>query len=59
MLRKIGLQLDENRNEHVINLGPGEAARISRDGSRLAAYVVATDEERVIAKETASCLEKS
>ncbi|MDH3772497.1 MAG: acetate/propionate family kinase, partial [Nitrospirota bacterium] len=52
-----GLKLDEARNEHVINLRPGNAAKISKDDSLLAAYVVATDEETLIAEETIRCLE--
>ena len=45
-----GLELDAERN------GRGEL-RISREGSRLAAYVIPTDEERLIAREAAAFLE--
>jgi acetate kinase len=54
-----GLQLDFRRNEQAINLKPGHAAKISLDESLLAAYVVATDEETLIAQETIRCLEQS
>ncbi len=54
-----GLQLDSVRNEQAINLTPGHAATISCDDSLLAAYVVATDEESLIAQETIRCLEQS
>ena len=52
-----GLQLDSVRNEQVINLKSGQATKISCDDSRLAVYVVATDEETVIAQETFRCLD--
>ncbi len=54
-----GLQIDSVRNEQAINLRPGEAAKISGDESSIAAYVVATDEETLIAQETFSCFEPS
>lgn len=54
-----GLQLDPRCNEQAINLKPGHAAKISCDGSLLAAYVVATDEETLIAQETILCLGQS
>jgi acetate kinase len=54
-----GLQLDSVRNEHAINLIPGDAVEISGDESSIAAYVVATDEETLIAQETMRCLESS
>jgi len=54
-----GLQLDSRRNEQAINLRPGDAAKISGDDSLLAAYVVATDEETLIAQETIRCLEQA
>lgn len=44
-LRWLGFELDEAANE----AGRG---RITRSGSRLAAFVIPTDEERVIARET-------
>lgn len=47
----LGLELDEVAN------GPGGAARrISREGSRAAAWIVPTDEERMIARHTAALL---
>ena len=54
-----GLQLDGFRNAQVLKLQSGHAMKISSDDSRLAAYVVATDEERLIAQETIRCLESS
>jgi acetate kinase len=54
-----GLQIDSVRNEQAINLRPGDAAKISGDESSIAAYVVATDEETLIAQETIRCLEQS
>ena len=54
-----GLQIDSVRNEQTINLRPGEAAKISGDESSIAVYVVATDEETLIAQETFSCLNPS
>ncbi len=53
-----GLQIDSVRNEHAINLRLGDAAKISRDDSSIAVYVVATDEETLIAQETIRCLEQ-
>jgi acetate kinase len=46
----LGLELDERRNE----LGQG---RISRNGTRVQALVVPTDEEEMIARHTAAVLE--
>ncbi len=54
-----GLHIDSVCNEQAINLSPGEAKKISDDESSIAAYVVATDEETLIAHETFSCLEPS
>jgi acetate kinase len=51
-----GISLNPDRNRAAIGLKPGSAAKISTDGSRLAVYVVAADEETWIAKETARCL---
>jgi acetate kinase len=45
----LGLALDEGANA-------GSAERISAPGSRLAAFVIPTDEERVIARETVALL---
>lgn len=47
-----GLKLSPERNRAAVGLAPGGAAQISMDGSPLAAYVVAADEEIWIAKET-------
>ena len=41
--RWLGLELDETRNQ-------GGAGQISRDGSKLSAWVIPTDEERMIAR---------
>jgi acetate kinase len=54
-----GLQIDSLRNEQPMNLKPGDAAKITCDDSLVAAYVVATDEETLIAQETIRCLEQS
>ena len=48
-LESIGLELDETRNQ---NMHDGEAGEISREGSRLKAYVIPTDEELMIARDT-------
>ncbi|MFQ5539205.1 MAG: acetate/propionate family kinase, partial [Candidatus Binatia bacterium] len=50
-----GLSLDPGRNEAVI----GNEGQISTDAARIHAYVIPTDEEIVIAHETASEVEKS
>ncbi len=47
-----GLQLDPTRNEQAVNVRSGDAAKISCDDSTIAVYVVATDEETLIAQET-------
>jgi acetate kinase len=47
-----GLSLDAEKNRKTVGLeGP-----ISRDDSRLAAYVIPTDEELLIARDTARCI---
>jgi len=51
-----GLRLDPGRNRAAAGLAPGRAAKISVDGSQLAAYVVAADEETWIARETVRCV---
>jgi acetate kinase len=51
-----GLELNRDLNREAVGLAPGRAAKISADGSRLAAYVVAADEETWIAKETVRCV---
>jgi len=47
-----GLILDAEKNKKTI----GVENRISRDDSRLAAYVIPTDEELLIARDTARCI---
>ena len=47
-----GLSLDEKKNEKTI----GVEGAISREGSALAAYVIPTDEELLIARDTARCV---
>jgi acetate kinase len=47
-----GLMLDTEKNKNTI----GVESRISRDDSRLAAYVIPTDEELLIARDTARCI---
>jgi acetate kinase len=49
-LEFLGLELDPARNEALVD---GRAGPISRDGSRLAAWVIPTDEELLIARDTA------
>lgn len=53
-----GLLLDPERNLKAQGLPPGGGACISPDGAPLSAYVVAVDEEAVIARETLQCLAK-
>jgi acetate kinase len=48
-LEPIGLELDERRNAE---LRGGASGRISSGGSRLAAWVIPTDEELLIARDT-------
>src|SRR5215213_1679647 len=52
-LQWLGLELDEERNQSHAG---GSEGVISRDGSRLAAYVIPTDEELLIARDTARCM---
>lgn len=47
-----GLEIDSRLNRDTV----GRAGRISLPGARLEAWVVPTDEEDVVAKETARCL---
>ena len=49
-------ELSRDLNRATVGLAPGRAAQISADGSRLAAYVVAADEETWIASETVRCV---
>ena len=52
-LEWMGLELDEERNRAHTH---GREGLISRDGSRLAAYVIPTDEELLIARDTVRCV---
>ena len=45
----LGLELDNERNEQMVS---GREGLISRDASRLAAYVIPTNEELLIARDT-------
>ena len=47
-----GLSLDKDKNEQTI----GIEGAIHREGSRLAAYAIPTDEELLIARDTARCV---
>ncbi len=47
-----GLKLDKSRNEQAA----GKEAQISTDDSKLKAYVIPTDEELLIARDTVRCL---
>src|SRR2546423_1132524 len=52
-LEWFGLEIDEERNREHTN---GREGLITRDGSRLAAYVIPTDEELLIARDTVRCV---
>jgi acetate kinase len=52
-LEWMGLELDAERNAAQID---GHEGLITRDGSRLAAYVIPTDEELLIARDTVRCV---
>jgi acetate kinase len=47
-----GLEIDEARNKEMV----GCEGVISREGSRLAAYAIPTDEELLIARDTVRCI---
>jgi acetate kinase len=47
-----GLTLDDEKNRKTV----GMEGVINRDGSRLSAYVIPTDEELLIARDTARCI---
>jgi acetate kinase len=53
-----GLVLDRDLNDKAVAMPAGSAARISQDGAKVGAYVVAADEETWIARETVTCLRK-
>ena len=52
-LQWLGLEIDEERNAAQAD---GREGLISREGSRLAAYAIPTDEELLIARDTARCV---
>ncbi|HEX2268889.1 MAG TPA: hypothetical protein VHH35_05120 [Pyrinomonadaceae bacterium] len=52
-LQWLGLELDDDLNRAHI---AGREGSISTPGSRLAAYVIPTDEELLIARDTARCV---
>ena len=54
-----GLELDDTKNQESLQIDPGKGIRISSDHSAIAVYVVGTDEETLIAQETAQCLQES
>jgi acetate kinase len=49
----MGLELDAGQNAAQVN---GREGLISKEGSRLAAYVIPTDEELLIARDTVRCV---
>jgi len=52
-LNWLGLDLDDERNAMTSD---GREGLITKDGSRLAAYVIPTDEELLIARDTVRCV---
>jgi acetate kinase len=52
-LQWMGLELDAEHNNSYIN---GREGMISKDGSRLLAFVIPTDEELLIARDTVRCV---
>jgi len=48
-----GLKLDEKKNQLMVGL----EGQISSDDSRLHAYVIPTDEELLIARDTVRCIQ--
>jgi acetate kinase len=48
-----GLSLDEDKNKNAV----GQQGIISSDASRMAAYVIPTDEELLIARDTLRCIQ--
>lgn len=56
-LECFGLTLDPARNaDSSTNGGPAPDRQVSTDASRLGAYVIATDEELLIARDTVRCI---
>ncbi len=56
-LRCMGIELDEQRNRE--GAGSNDVCRISTDASPVTVLIVATDEERMIARETLRALNRS
>ncbi|MBO0721648.1 MAG: acetate kinase [Blastocatellia bacterium] len=54
-LQWLGLELDAEQNKSRFN---GREGIISKDGARLLAYVIPTDEELLIARDTVRCVRK-
>ena len=54
-LQWIGIELNEELNRSHI----GREGLISREGSRTAVYVIPTDEELLIARDTVRCVERA
>ena len=54
-----GVTLDSDRNVSAVDLSPGRATCISQQQSELNVYVVAADEETMIAQETMRCLQEA
>jgi len=53
-LEWMGLELDDEQNAAHVD---GREGLISKEGSRLAAYVIPTDEELLIARDTVRCID--
>jgi acetate kinase len=53
-----GLRLDPLRNQAAVEIGSGEAMKISEEGAPLACYVAGVDEEVEIARATFDCIRK-
>ncbi len=53
-LEWMGLELSQQVNQETVG---GREARISREGARLAAWVIPTDEELLIARDTVRLVE--
>ncbi len=55
-MHNLGLRLDTAANENALKLNPGTAKLISSSQSNIAIYVIATDENHQIARETIKTL---
>ena len=53
-----GLRLDPLRNQSAVEIGSGDAMKISEEGAQLACYVAGVDEEMEIARTTFDCVLK-